>query len=253
MPTRAFTAPVAGPLTLDITAAQMELIVRVVPGLPEASLSLNGPAEIVDGAAARISGGRWMVTLPDPEPTVVATGGTVFTNTGVGTVVTGTVINGGIMTTSGTTIINGTVVSGGRTAEPVTAVVQMPEGSALRSRIANGAVRTTGHLAEVDHQGHNTSLHVDSATDVTAETHNGHLDIDRAIGTVDADTHNGGITVAATGTHTQTRTHNGPVDITAASDGPISARTHNGPITVHTNGHRPNVRTRTHNGAERVL
>ena len=248
MATRTLTAPLDGAITLGITATELELTVEGVPGLTTAQLELTGPDGTVDGTTEHTTAAAWYVDVPAPEPTVISTGG--------GLVIQGGTITGGIHTRSGRTVINGMVISTGSdtntASEPVTARVRIPAQSALRTRIEGGAVRTAGHLADVDHRGHNTTLYVASAGDVTADTHNGAIDIDQARGAIDIETHNGPITVRATGTRTIARTHNGAIDIGAASNGPITARTHNSPITVRTNGYDPDVRTHTHNGAKRI-
>ncbi len=256
MATRTLTADAPGATALEFRAEQATVDVRVEPDLQRAVVELSGPEETIEATRSSTSGSRWTVEIPAPEPTVVAGGGVHVvsgSNVVIGGSNTGAIsISGGVVSVGGTTTINGVTVSGGA-VEQVRATVRLPADSALRSRITNGEVSVRGHLTEVDHQGHNVELRLDSAIDVVADVHNGTIAIGRATGTVEATTHNGSVRVDATGQRTTAHTHNGGVDITAASDGPISARTHNGSITVRTNGFRPQVRTRTHNGRDRVL
>lgn len=248
-----FTAPVTGPLSLTVNAAMLELAVKTVPGLSEATFELEGPSEIIDGATARAShdGDLWSITLPDPEPTVInGQGVTVMGGNiqGVSMFSSGDIFVGG-----GTTVINGQVITGAGT-EPVKARVLLPVGSSLSlPRLRNGHVIATGEYRRVDFRSTNASLDIEHATEVEADTTNGSITVGTCSEHIDVSTTNGNITTRGSAPRTRARATNGSIVVIASGPHWISARTTNGDVTVLRNGHAAEVSTSTTNGRDRVL
>lgn len=237
MSTRTFNRTNKGPVDFRLEAPSAQVNVSTSPNLTEATVAINGPAEVVDHVKEQDVGGSWIIKLPEDAGTTV-TGN-----------FSGNVIVGGNVT------INGRQVSGGTTVnpEPTIVTVTLPEGSDLRTRVKNGEVNASGTYRLVDHQSSNASLYVQEAHRVEADTSNGNVVIAKSGEEVDVHTSNGKVRVGASAPHTDVRTSNGSVEVAASGDHQISARTSNGSVTVYRNGHNPNVQTRTSNGRERIL
>lgn len=245
---------------LDASSAQVN--VSTVPHLAEATVTISGPDEVVDGATEQRSGNSWFIKLPE-QP-----GATIVTRTGPGTtmsvnnvsggtvIVGGNIVSGSIVSGGGNVTINGMRVSGGAAVvntEPTIMTVLLPEGSDLRTMVDNGSVDARGSYTAVDHQASNASLYVESARQVEADTSNGSVTIGRASESIDVSTSNGKVRVGASAPQTTVRASNGSVEVQAAGNHRISARTSNGNVTVYRNGFGADIRTRTSNGRERVL
>ncbi|MFE1081726.1 hypothetical protein ACFW31_24590 [Nocardiopsis alba] len=244
MTTQTFRTPSATPVTVALTAPNLELSVEAVPGLTEATFHLSGPEEIVRQAIANAIDGAWIITVPQPRTTVPAGSGM--------TVIAGDVY-GGVVMSGGRTVINGVSMSGSAPAEPLRARLRIPQGSLVGTRIDNGSVTTSGELSGVHHQGRNSSLSVHSVGGLVAKSTNGSVTVGRASGEIDVETTNGTVFIGRTGPLTKARTTNGNVVVSAGSHGRITAQTTNGNVTVDKSGYRVNVTTHTTNGHDRVL
>lgn len=233
---------------LDATSAQVH--VSTAPNLAEATVTISGPQEIVDGATEQRGRTSWFIRLPE-EPST-----TVVTHTRGGTVMSANVVSGGTVIMGGNmTVINGVVVSGNQTVtvEPTVVTVLLPEGSDLRTVLSNGSVDARGSYTEVTHDASNASLSVEAARRVEADTSNGKVTVGRATDTIDVRTSNGKVRVDGSAPRTDVRTSNGSITIQAAGSHQINARASNGNVTVYRNGHQADIRTRTSNGRDRVL
>ncbi|OLT27160.1 hypothetical protein BJF83_18880 [Nocardiopsis sp. CNR-923] len=114
-------------------------------------------------------------------------------------------------------------------------------------------MRACGVYGRVDFDSHNGSLDLDRAVRVDAGTNNGSLTIGAASEEIDASTTNGSIDINASAPVTRANTSNGSVFVSAAGAHRIDARTTKGDVTVLRNGHPgADIRTRTTNGRDRV-
>lgn len=250
---KTFTTPVTGPLSLTINATTLELAVKTVPGLTEATFELEGPSEVIEGATARAShdGDLWAITLPAPEPTVI--GGQGVTVIGGNIRGVSMVSSGDIFVGGGTTVINGQVITGAVT-EPVKARVLLPVGASLSlPRLRNGHVLATGEYGRVDFRSTNASLDIEHATEVEADTSNGSITVGTATELIDVSTTNGSITTRGSAPRTRARATNGSIVVLVSGPHWISARTTNGDVTVIRNGHQAEISTSTTNGSDRVV
>lgn len=236
------------PITLEVNATALEMTVQAVPGLTEATFELSGPEEVVNNAATRRNVDRWVIDIPEPEPTVISGSGVTVM---AGNVYGGVTFNGGSFSVSGDTIVNGNVISSG--GDPIRATVRVPTQSSLRMlRLRNGAVRARGEYTDVDFSSTNACLDVAHAVVVEADTTNGSVTVTSATELIDVSTTNGGIDLNGTARRTRARATNGSVFVNASGPGRISARTTNGNVTVLRNGHDVDVDTSTTNGRDRV-
>lgn len=250
MAVKTFTAPDPGPVTFRLDAPVAATEITVSPDARTASAELSGPAEVVDGAAAEVSGSEWMLTLPQPA---AGAGSVVVRSAGPGSRVVNVATGGAVVGFQGLTVSGSqsVVMAGGRvvvngvditaagpvvvTPEPVRLAVTLPAGSRVNARAGAGTLAVHGEVHGTILISKSADVVLDSAEyarvravsgDITAGTvtRNGNLHsvsgditVDAAAGPVSADTISGDITVHAAGPVTiDAESVSGDIRVTAA-------------------------------------
>lgn len=243
-----FTTATAYLDRLEIRASALEVHIETAEGLTEATIELTGPDETLAEASAGRTATRWILDIPDPEPTVVSGNGAV--------VMTGNIYGSVVMTSSGDIQVGGgritnTVVSPGA-GEPVRARIRVPHGTDLDApRLHTGYVQAHGSYGEVTFTSTNAHLSIDHTVTLDAETTNGEITCGSASDLVDVSTTNGSV-VTGSAPRTRARATNGDIRVLVFGDHRIRARTTNGDIDITRNGHDAQISTSTTNGRERV-
>ena len=245
-----FTTPTEYLDRLEIRAANLEVTVETEEDLTEALIELTGPEETINEATVERTATRWLLTLPEPEPTVVSGSG----NAGI---MAGTIVGGSIAFSSGDLVVGGdrvtnTVLSPGAGA-PVRATIRVPVGTDLTVLgLVHGSVTAPGTYGTVEVSSTDAEIDIGHAREIEVEAINGDIAIGSAAELIDVSTTNGDI---ATGSAPRSRatSTNGDIWVLAYGDHRIRARTTNGDIDITRNGHTgAQISTRTTNGRERV-
>ncbi|MFC6083710.1 DUF4097 family beta strand repeat-containing protein [Sphaerisporangium aureirubrum] len=245
--TRALSAPMPGPVVLDLTMSHGQITVQVTDA-DSAAITLTGPAEALDDATLSAEARVVAVNVPTPDQP----GMTIVTGNGGRTVIAGN-INSGVIVTGGTMHISGSVISGravsGMNVTPgVRAEVRLPRGSALRVRSKSAAVSVRGELEWVDHASVSGDLDMDGCGKLTARTTSGdiradypdHATVQTVSGdirlgrteTVTASTTSGDIHIEDFGGTGQLTTVSGDITAYATDAGHLTASATSGDITV---------------------
>lgn len=129
-------------------------------------------------------------------------------------------------------VVQARVQTWGRSAEAAREV-------AGRVRVnTDGTIRATGPQQSTGREGWavNYEILVPARTDLTVETHNGPISVERVSGEIDLRAVNGPITLAELGGDVRARAQNGPINVTLTgrrwSGEGLDAETVNGPVTV---------------------
>lgn len=246
---KTFTTATADLDRLEIQASALEVHIQAQEGLTEATIELTGPDEILAEASVERTATRWVLTVPDPEPTIVSGNGAV--------VMTGNINGSVVMTSSGDVQVSGgrvtnTVLSAGA-GEPVRATIHVPVGTDLYvPRLHTGHLRARGTYGEVDFRSTNADLDLDSARELEADTTNGSITCGSTSELIDVSTTNGNVTTGSA-PRLRAKATNGDIRVLVFGDHRIRARTTNGDIDVTRNGHDgAEISTSTANGHERV-
>ena len=235
---------------LEIRAANLEVTVETHENLTEAVIELTGPEETVNEATVERTAIRWVLTLPEPEPTVVSGNGNVG-------IVAGNIVGGSVTISSGDLVVGGgqvtnTAVSSG-TGDPVQATIRVPAGTDLTvPGLARGSVTASGTYGAVKVSSTDAEIDIGHAREIEVEASNGDVAIGSASELIDVSTTNGDI---ATGSALRLRatSTNGDVWVLAYGDHRIRAHTTNGDIDIARNGHvGAQISTSTTNGRDRV-
>ncbi|MGW4638026.1 DUF4097 family beta strand repeat-containing protein [Sphaerisporangium sp. NPDC004334] len=245
--TRTLSAPMAGPVVLDLTMPHGQINVQVTD-TNHTEITLTGPAEALDDATLSAEARVITVNIPTPDQP----GMTIVTSNGGRTVIANN-INGGVIVTGGTmhisgSVINGRVVSGAVVTSGVRAEVRLPHGSALRVRTKSAAVSARGELEWVDHTSVSGDLDMDGCGKLTARTTSGdiradypdHATVQTVSGdirlgrteTVTASTTSGDIHIEDFGGSGQLTTVSGDITAYATDAGHLTASATSGDITV---------------------
>ncbi|MEV7968277.1 DUF4097 family beta strand repeat-containing protein [Sphaerisporangium sp. NPDC088356] len=251
--TRTLSAPMPGPVVLDMTMPHGQITVQVTD-IDRAEITLTGPA---DGpyrealAAATLTAEARVVTVN--VPTTGQPGMTIVTGNGGRTIVTnnlngGIIISGGSMHFSGS-VISGHPVSGMHITPGVRAEVRLPRGSALRIRTKSATVTARGELEWVDHSSVSGDLEMDGCRKLTARTTSGdiradypdHATVQTVSGdirlgrteTVTASTTSGDIRIEDFGGSGRLTTVSGDITAYATDAGHLAASATSGDITVN--------------------
>ncbi|MFC4588633.1 DUF4097 domain-containing protein [Sphaerisporangium corydalis] len=177
--TRTLSAPMPGPVVLDLTMPHGQITVTVTD-TDRAEVTLTAPADGPDATAmtaATLTAETRVLTVNVPttsQPSV-----TVVTGNGGRTIVTGNVASG-IFVSGGTMHISGNLINGQPVPgmQGVRAEVRLPHGSALRVRTRSAPVTARGELEWVDHTSGSGDLDMDGCRKLTAHTTSGDIRAD---------------------------------------------------------------------------
>ncbi|WP_197038845.1 DUF4097 family beta strand repeat-containing protein [Herbidospora cretacea] len=257
MPTteRTLTAPITGPVCLDLTMPSGVIDVTVADtDRAQITLTTDDPA---DGTAARAiseASARTDVRVMTVHVPTPAAGqhGTTIINTGTGrTVITGTAAAGVVIiggNNHGNVFSGGQVISGGILTYVIRAAITLPCGSALRVGTKTGMVTTNGELEWVEFSSLSGGLNVDTcvrldarstsgsicakvADHATVRTVSGDIDLQRS-DAVTATSSSGDIRVDNFAGSAQVSTVSGDIDIHVCEPGQVAASSSSGDVTV---------------------
>jgi hypothetical protein len=258
MTTKTFRSDITGSLVFDLEAAAAIVRITVSPDATTATAELSGPAEIVDGARATSSAGRWVLTLPCPRP--IITGNATVINHGGGTIIVGDVmtvtglsIGGGRVQVGSIRGVSGIAVGG---TEPVRLTVTLPAGSRLTASIDAGQLTVRGELPDAEINGTAVDVEVGVVARLAVRTISGDITADAVTGSAGLHTVSGDVRVRATSGPVTASTTSGDIAIDTASSVVIDARSVSGDITVQAlglNGAMPDVRARSVSGDVRTF
>lgn len=248
---RTFTAPVPGPVALDLEASAADVVVTVSPAADAASAELTGPGEIVNAARPALDDGRWGLVLPPPA----ATGGSVV-RVGNATIINATggmVITGGSMTFVNGRLVGGTNVRTAPMPEPVRLFLTLPAGSRIDARLTAGKLTVRGELAEARIASTSADVYVENVGKLRARTASGDVAADMVTGSATLRTMSGDIDVAETAGDVTAESMSGDITIGTSSPVAIDAESMSGDITVRPYGGAfPDVRARSVSGRVRT-
>jgi hypothetical protein len=129
----------------------------------------------------------------------------------------------------------------------------------IRTVISGGTVTVEGPRQQNDDENWTASLvaNVPRRSDLTLETRNGPVSVERVSGNVNVRTSNGPLALRDLGGDVRARTTNGPLTISLSGDrwdgAGLDAQTTNGPLTINVpSNYNARLETGTHNGPVRV-
>ncbi|MFO7253703.1 MAG: DUF4097 family beta strand repeat-containing protein [Actinomycetes bacterium] len=239
--TRTLTAPITGPVVLDLTMPS-GLINVTVTGIDRAEITLatgapagSPAAQAVDAAAMSINTRVMTVHVPTPDDD----------EAGTCTVTSVIVISGGTVRISGAAAddaVTGAIGSG------VYAEVRLPPGSALRVDTESGEVVTAGELEWIDFASDSGDLEAEACGKLTASTTSGDVSAEVAdrvmVRTVSGDvwlgrteaavvsSTSGDLDIDDFGGSAQLTTVSGDITVAATESGHLIASSVSGDITV---------------------
>src|SRR5690606_1526144 len=138
-----------------------------------------------------------------------------------------------VVMAGGAVYINGRrvdVETGSAAVEPVRLVLRLPDGSALRSGVQAGSVRTHGALASLEHTSTSADLEAEAADRLQATTVSGDVEADRVFGMAAVQTTSGDVDITEARGPLQVRTVSG--DITATAHAAVQAKATSGDIRI---------------------
>ncbi|RBQ17798.1 hypothetical protein DP939_23350 [Spongiactinospora rosea] len=251
---RTLSAPIPGPMVLDLDMPHGQIDVRVCD-IDRAEIDLTTAAppgspagEAIADATVTIDARVMTVHVPAPEggTTIVthARGGRVVVS---GNVTSGVVISGGDIHIAGGTITGGQIINGAA-APGVRAVVRLPRGSALQVRTKSADLATSGPLEWARFASVSGDLSLGACRRLNASSTSGdlsagfaeHAEVRTVSGdiyldttaTVTAGTTSGDITISDLNGTALLRTVSGDITVNATPPGQITAHATSGDIRI---------------------